>query len=189
MLLFHKNSGRGMPPDPRHDLSCATRRGRPTWPGPGSPRPDFVSRAIGVLAGPDRRTGLPGPLQPCARRSSPSPGRAEPVPPTGTFGRDSFRPGWEGTRPRLKERTESVPEAGGTGAEAVATPPTPPRRSLRGLSREADGGTSGDGPPGGTFGRPNRERCRSGGLSWGSKGAEHPLASPRLYRGYAAHDH
>ena len=32
----------------------------------------------------------------------------------------------------------SVPEVGGTGAEAVATPTTPARRSLRGLSREAD---------------------------------------------------
>ena len=35
------------------------------------------------------------------------------------------RAGWGRTRPRRKERTKSVPEAGGTGAEAVATPPTP----------------------------------------------------------------
>ena len=32
----------------------------------------------------------------------------------------------KGTRPRREGRTKSVPEAGGTGAEAVATPTTPP---------------------------------------------------------------
>jgi len=100
---------------------------------PRKPEAERRSRTIGVLAGPDRRTGLPGRLRLCARRSSPSPGRAEPVPPTGTFGRDSFRPGWERIRPRLKERTESVPEAGGTGAEAVATLPL--AGQLRGLTR------------------------------------------------------
>ena len=34
--------------------------------------------------------------------------------------------GGEGTRPRREGRTEFVPEAGGTGAEVVATPTRPP---------------------------------------------------------------
>jgi len=95
---------------------------------PRKPEAERRSRTIGVRAGQDRRTGLPDPLRLCARRSSRSPGRAEPVPLTGTFGWDPSRPpsvrGGEGTRPRREERTESVPDAGGTGAEVVATQTT-----------------------------------------------------------------
>ena len=53
------------------------------------------------------------------------------------------RPGFgglgRGAQPRREGRAESVPEAGGTGAEAVATPDHAARRSLRGLTREIDG--------------------------------------------------
>ncbi len=104
---------------------------------PRKPEAERRSRTIGVRVGPDRRTGLPDPLRLCARRSSQSPGRAEPVPSTGTYGWDPFRPpsvrGAEGTRPRREERTESVPDAGGTGAEAVATQTT----SLAGHSADS----------------------------------------------------
>ena len=82
-------------------------------------------------------------------------------------------------------RAESVPEAGGTGAAAVATPTTPPaghaadspanrrprpegiggrRENIRRLS---GGNVRPSGWPGGL---PNRERCRSGGFPGGSKG-------------------
>ena len=44
--------------------------------------------------------------------------------------------GWEGTRPRREGRAESVPEAGGTGADAVATPTRPPAGHDAGLTRE-----------------------------------------------------
>ena len=47
--------------------------------------------------------------------------------------------GWEGRSTPAEGRPESVPEAGGTGAEAVTTPTTPTRRSRRGLAREIDG--------------------------------------------------
>ena len=84
---------------------------------PRKPEAERRSRTIGVRAGPDRRTGHPDPLRLCARRSSRPP---------------SVRSG-EGTRPRREERTESVPDAGGTGAEAVATPTT----SLAGHSADS----------------------------------------------------
>ena len=45
----------------------------------------------------------------------------------------------KGTRPRPEGRAESVPEAGGTGVEAVATPTTPPAGHDAGLTRETDG--------------------------------------------------
>ena len=168
--------------------------GRPAWPVPASPRPNAGAARIGVRAGPDRRTGLPDPLRLCARRFSRSPGRAEPVPPTGTFAWDPSRPpaarGGEGTRPRREERTESVPDAGGTGAEAVATQTT----SLAGHS--ADSAAKADGRRPAVIGRrrenirrladrrdlrtPNRERRRSGGeLPWGSEGAQPPASLRR----------
>lgn len=43
-----------------------------------------------------------------------------------------------GLEPRREGRAESVAEAGGTGAEAVATPTTPPPVTTR-LAREIDG--------------------------------------------------
>ena len=59
---------------------------------PRKPEAERRSRTIGVRAGPDRRTGLPNSLRLRARWSSRPPGRAESVPPTGTFGWDPFRP-------------------------------------------------------------------------------------------------
>jgi len=179
VLLFHKNSGWGMPPDPPTTFRSPPDEAARHGPSPEVRGRTFVSRAIGVLAGPDRRTGLPDLLRLCARRSSPSPGRAEPVPPTGTFGRDSFRPGWERIRPRLKERTESVPEAGGTGAEAMATPPPPPRRSTpRTHPKPTVGGrVRGLSDPTEVAEPPNRERCRSGVFVGGVEGGGAPLAS------------
>ena len=79
-----------------------------------------------------------------------------------------------GTRPRREGRTQSVPEAGGTGAEEVATPTTPTaghsarthpkptastcgdrwgqRESIRQLAARGTFGPSGSGR------NPNRER-------------------------------
>ncbi len=88
-------------------------------------------------------------------------------------------------------RAESVPEAGGTGADAAATPTTPPpvttqtrprNRRPRPAVTAGRRETCGTWPPG-TFGqaeageRPNRERCRSGGFPGGSKGGRATLAS------------
>ena len=88
VFLFHKNLWPGDAPGPPNDLSARHKEAARHGPIPASRR----SCTIGVRAGPDRRTGLPDPLRLCAHRSSPSPGRAEPVPPTGTFGWDPFRP-------------------------------------------------------------------------------------------------
>ena len=86
----------------------------------------------------------------------------------------------KGTRPRLEGRAESVPEAGGTGGEAVATPTTPPAGHDADSAAKPDGlderwpvvggRTSGDWPPRSSARRKraksrNRERCRSGGFS------------------------
>ena len=76
-------------------------------------------------------------------RPSCRPGREGDSTPAG--GTDGVRAGGRGDRRR----------SGGNADHAA-------RRSLRELSREAEGGTSGDGPTGGTFGPSNRERCRSG---------------------------
>jgi len=76
-------------------------------------------------------------------RPSCRPGREGDSTPAG--GTDGVRAGGRGDRRR----------SGGNADHAA-------RRSLRELSREAEGGTSGDGPTEGTFGPSNRERCRSG---------------------------
>ena len=99
----------------------------------------------------------------------------------------SSRPGLgrKGTRPRREGRAESVPEAGGTGAEAVATPTTPPAghdaesRANAPASTGGDRWSAGEHPATGTWGSSdpaevaelwNRERCRSGGFSGGIEG-------------------
>ncbi len=59
-----------------------------------------------LSAGPDRRAGLPDPLRLRARRSSPSPGRAGPVPPTGASGWSPLRP--SPAQPDGQEHNQSV---------------------------------------------------------------------------------
>jgi len=132
-------------------------------------------------AGRQRRAGRP---VPCRRRDSVgagAPGRARRSsrwigPPAGRDGK--------GTRPRREERTESVPEAGGTGAEAVATPTTLPA----GHSANSAGKPRAEHP---ATGRPREPsdlptaNAAGAGFVPGIEGGGAPLASPRLYRGYA----
>ena len=92
---------------------------------PRMPQAERRSRMIGVRAGLDRRTGLPDPLRALRPPVLPVSGAGGARPCdravwTG-FVPSPFRPGWGGDLTRQEERTESVPEAGGTGAEAVAT--------------------------------------------------------------------
>ncbi len=142
MFSLHENLWPGDAPGPPNDISARHKEAARDGPSPRKPEAERRSRTIGVRARPDRRTGLPDPHRLRTRRSSRSPGRAKPVPPTGTYGWDPFRPpsvrGGEGTRPRREERTESVPEAGGTGAEAVVTQTRSLAGHFRGLTREAD---------------------------------------------------
>ena len=77
-----------------------------------------------------------------------------------------------------------MPEAGGTGAEAVATLTHVARRSLRGLSPRsrrastAVGTTSGHGPTGGMFGSPT-VNAAGAGFNGGSKVGGTPPRQPR----------
>ena len=89
-------------------------------------------------------------------------------------------------------RTDSVPEAGGTGAEAVGTPTAPPpvttqtRPTRRALMSGVGRRTSGGWPPGTRRQTEagelrNRKRSRSGGFPGGSKGGGAPLARARMF--------
>ncbi len=95
-------------------------------------------------------------------------------------------------------RAESVPEAGGTGAAAVATPTTPPaghaadspanrRPRWEGIGgrREKIPSPSGGNvrPSGWPGGLPNRERCRSGGFPGGIEGGRQHPSPARGYTG------
>ena len=119
-----------------------------------------------------------------------------------SWARRTWWTGGEGTRPRLEGRTEFVPEAGGTGAEAVATPTRPPA-GHHGDPAEADGLDRGDRWPWenirvcGRLGdartlrkrvEPQPRALPERGVSGGSKGGGAlPLASPprSTWRGLA----
>ena len=103
----------------------------------------------------------------------------------------------KGTRPRLEGRAESVPEAGGTGVEAVATPTT------LSASHDADSAAKPDGlderwpvvggrhladwPPGGRSHlrkQANSPTANAAGVALfreGSKGGGAPLARARMF--------
>ena len=77
-------------------------------------------------------------------------------------------------------RAESVPEAGGTGAAAVATPTTPP------AGHAADSPANRRPRSEGIGGRADSPTANAAGAEvfrGDRRGAEPPLASPRLYRG------
>ena len=187
---FTKTSGRGIPPGPRTTFPRATRR----LPGMARPRKPEAERGSRTNR---RERGT----RPADRPPRPAPALRPPVLPVSGAGgsrpsdRDvwigsvppSLRPGWGGDSTPAGG-TDGV-RAGGRGdrrrsggnADHVA------RRSLRGLSREADGhrpavigrrrnnirrrADRGDLRP------PNRERCRSEVCAGGQRGRGPPPAS------------
>ena len=172
----------GSDPGVRHASHATAAVGmcRPSPPRLGS-LPVQQSRA-----GRQRRAGRPGTQR---RRGSGGRGAPDSVRRSSRWtGPPAFR-GGEGTRPRREERTASVPGGRGDRRRSGGNADHAARRSLRELSREVGGGTSGDGPTGGTFGRPNRERWRSGVCPGDRRGRSTPSPARGYTEGKLASGH
>ncbi len=163
---------------------------RPAWSRTGAtaPTPAAASADAGSLCVQNRGRGFAASLRPgrsAGRRGRDHGSRPAQVPGASRRGRPG--PCWvgKGARPRRRDGRSPVPEAGGTGAEAVATPTAPSpvttrtrprnprlRRAMIGGRQENIRQPAGwTGRPGGSRAdSPNRERCRSGGFPGGSKG-------------------
>ena len=129
MLTLHVNLWPGDAPDPRTTFPRATRRppgmARPRAsprPNAGAARSACARDQPGVPASPTRSGSAP---------AGPPPGRAEAVPPTGTFWMGSvppsFRPGWGG---------DSTP-AGGLGQSPSRRPGGPAPKRWQGRPRRS----------------------------------------------------
>ena len=189
---FTKTSGRGIPPGPRTTFPRATRR----LPGMARPRKPEAERGSRTNR---RERGT----RPADRPPRPAPALRPPVLPVSGAGgaRPSDRDVWMGSVPpsfRPGSGGDSTPaggmdgvRAGGRGdrrrsggnADRLA------RRSLRGLSREADGHrpaersaavgrTSGGGPTGGTLG-PQPRTLPERGFTLGVRGGAAPRQPPQ----------
>ena len=176
LFCFTKTLAGGCPPDPRTTLSRAARGGCPTWPVPGSPRPNLRkprhrgARGTRPADWPPRRLGL------CARRSSPSPGRAG--------ARPSDRDVWTGFLPSGVGR-DSTPAEGTDGVRAGgrgdrrrsggnAAAAASPVNSADSAAKPTVGDRSGDSRTPRRWRNPQTAHVAGAEPNGGSRGAEHP---------------